>query len=111
MGRQEGERRTRGVFARDRFQPWLSGSRRGQASSVDRHSKAGNHAVITTRVGDWKGSLTFRGWGLPALSESHIHHMLVKKLTEGKEALIRPAIPLKNKAQHPSSHTPYAKSA
>ena len=76
-----------------------------------RHGKAGNHAVITTRVGDWKGSLTFRGWGLPALSESHIHHMLVKKLTEGKEALIRPAIPLKNKAQHPSSHTPYAKSA
>lgn len=28
-----------------------------------RHGKAGNHAVITAHVGDWKGSLTFRGWG------------------------------------------------
>ena len=35
VGRQEGARRTRGVFPRDRFQPWLSGSRRGQASSVE----------------------------------------------------------------------------
>ena len=35
MGRQEGAGSTRDVFAGDSFQPWLSGSRRGQASSVE----------------------------------------------------------------------------
>ena len=33
--RQEGARSTRGVFAGDSFQPWLSRSRRGLASSVE----------------------------------------------------------------------------
>ena len=37
MGRQEGARSTRGVFAGDSFQPWLSQSRRGLAGSVEGH--------------------------------------------------------------------------
>ena len=35
MGRQEGARSTRDVFAGDSFQPWLRGSRRGLAGSVE----------------------------------------------------------------------------
>ena len=35
VGRQEGARSTRGVFAGDSFQPWLSRSRRGLAGSVE----------------------------------------------------------------------------
>ena len=35
VGRQEGARSTRGVFAGDSFQPWLSQSRRGLAGSVE----------------------------------------------------------------------------
>ena len=34
VGRQEGARSTRGVFAGDSFQPWLSPSRRGLAHGV-----------------------------------------------------------------------------
>ena len=34
VGRQEGARSTRGVFAGDSFQPWLSPTRRGLAHSV-----------------------------------------------------------------------------
>ena len=37
VGRQEGARSTRGVFAGDSFQPWLSQSRRGLAGSVEGH--------------------------------------------------------------------------
>ena len=37
VGRQEGARSTRDVFAGDSFQPWLSGSRRGLAGSVEGH--------------------------------------------------------------------------
>ena len=35
VGRQEGARSTRGVFAEDSLQPWLSRSRRGLAGSVE----------------------------------------------------------------------------
>ena len=35
VGRQEGPRSTRDVFAGDSFQPWLRGSRRGLAGSVE----------------------------------------------------------------------------
>ena len=35
VGRQEGARSRRDVFAGDSFQPWLSGSRRGLAGSVE----------------------------------------------------------------------------
>ena len=35
MGRQEGARSTRDVFAGDSFRPWLRGSRRGLAGSVE----------------------------------------------------------------------------
>ena len=37
VSRQEGARSTRDVFAGDSFQPWLSGSRRGLAGSVEGH--------------------------------------------------------------------------
>ena len=35
MGRKEGAGSTRDVFAGDSFQPWLRGSRRGLAGSVE----------------------------------------------------------------------------
>ena len=37
VGRQEGARSTRDVFAGDSFQPWLRGSRRRLAGSVEGH--------------------------------------------------------------------------
>ena len=37
VGRQEGARSTRDVFAEDSFQPWISRSRRGLAGSVEGH--------------------------------------------------------------------------
>ena len=37
VGRQEGARSKRDVFSGDSFQPWLSGSRRGLAGSVEGH--------------------------------------------------------------------------
>lgn len=76
-----------------------------------RHRKAGNHAGITTGVGNQKASLTFTRWGLPALSESHINHMLGAKISrEGRGLEFSQPFPcLKNKTQHPSSHTSVCK--